>query len=182
MTNGTAAAMLVGGTILGDPPPRDAAAPALRSCAAALEGLSVQAVALSRPFRRPYMTPIERSLAGPVMIFDLAEQLGELRRDEAYRRSRRVGRTLAKSGRLRLTLVALGAGIEVGTHHADSPLTIQLLEGRLTFRAEGQDHELRAGQALFFGPGDAHDIRAIEESALLLTISAIGEDVESEAA
>lgn len=117
------------------------------------------------------MTPLERSLAGPVMIFDLEERLGELRRDGAYRRSGRLGRTLAKSGRLRLTLVALGAGVEAGTHHADSPLTIQLLEGRLTFRADGREHELRAGQALFFGPGDAHDIRALEESALLLTIS-----------
>jgi quercetin dioxygenase-like cupin family protein len=41
---------------------------------------------------------------------------------------------------------------------------------------DGRDHELRAGQVLFFGPGDAHDIRAMEESALLLTISAIGDD------
>jgi quercetin dioxygenase-like cupin family protein len=122
------------------------------------------------------MSPIDRPLAAPMMIFDLSPQLRELRQDESYRRSGRLGRTLAKSGRLRLTLVALNAGVEVGTHHADSPMTIQLLEGVLSFRVNGTDHELRAGQVLFFGPGDAHDIRAVEESALLLTLSALGDD------
>jgi quercetin dioxygenase-like cupin family protein len=122
------------------------------------------------------MTPMERSLTEPMMIFDLAPQLRELRQDESYRRSGRLGRTLARSGRLRLVLVALNAGVEVWTHQADSPMTIQLLEGRIGFRIAGRDHELRAGQVLFFEPGEAHDIRALEECALLLTLSAIGDD------
>jgi quercetin dioxygenase-like cupin family protein len=123
------------------------------------------------------MSPIERSLSAPMMIYDLEPLLRELRQDESYRRSGRLGRTLTKAGRLRLTLVALNAGIEVGTHQAESPMTIQLLEGRLSFRVGDQDHELKAGQVLFFGPGEAHDIRAVEESALLLTLSALGDDV-----
>jgi quercetin dioxygenase-like cupin family protein len=126
------------------------------------------------------MSPIQRPLAAPMMVFDLAPQLRELREDDSYRRSGRLGRTLAKSGRLRLTLVALNEGVEVGMHQAVSPMTIQLLEGRLRFRVEGQDHELVAGQVLFFGPGEAHDIRALEESGLLLTISALDEDASAD--
>jgi quercetin dioxygenase-like cupin family protein len=122
------------------------------------------------------MSPVQRPLTDPVMIFQPDRELASLRQDESYTRSGRLGRTLARSGRLRVTLVALNAGIEVGTHHADSPMTIQLLEGRIGFRVNGTDHEMRAGEVLFFGPGDAHDIRALEESALLLTISAIGDD------
>jgi quercetin dioxygenase-like cupin family protein len=122
------------------------------------------------------MSPVQRPLTDPVMIFQPMRELEQLRRDESYTRSGRLGRTLARSGRLRVTLVALNAGIEVGTHHADSPMTIELLEGRLGFRVDGREHELKAGEVLFFGPGEAHDIRAIEESALLLTISAIGDD------
>jgi quercetin dioxygenase-like cupin family protein len=122
------------------------------------------------------MSPIDRSLAAPMMIFDLETVLRELRSDDSYDRSGRLGRTLAKAGRLRLTLVALNAGVEVGMHQAESPMTIQLMEGALSFRVGEEDHELRAGQVLFFGPGKAHDIRAVEESALLLTLSAIGED------
>jgi quercetin dioxygenase-like cupin family protein len=122
------------------------------------------------------MSPIDRPLAEPMMIFDLEPRLRELREDDSYRRSGRLGRTLAKSGRMRITLVALNGGIEVGTHHAESPMTIQLLEGSLSFTVAGREHELRAGQLLFFGPGEAHDIRALEESALLLTLSAIGDN------
>jgi quercetin dioxygenase-like cupin family protein len=122
------------------------------------------------------MTPMQRTLDEPMMIFDLEPQLQELRRDDSYSRTGRLGRTLAKSGRLRLVLVALNAGIEIGTHQADSPMTLQLVRGRLGFRVSGASYELREGQVLFFGPGEAHDIRALDESALLLTISAIGDD------
>jgi quercetin dioxygenase-like cupin family protein len=125
------------------------------------------------------MSPIQRPLSEPMMTFDLQPTLQELRKDESYARSGRLGRTLGRSGRLRLTLVALNAGIEVGTHQAESPMTLQVLEGRIGFSVAGESHELRAGQVLFFGPGEAHDIRAIEESALLLTISAIGDDARN---
>jgi quercetin dioxygenase-like cupin family protein len=125
------------------------------------------------------MTPMERSLTEPMMIFDLAPQMEELRRDDSYHRSGRLARTLARSGRLRLVLVALNEGVEVGTHRADSAMTIQLLEGRIGFRIGSSDHELRAGQVLFFEPGEAHDVRALEECALLLTLSAIGDDARN---
>jgi quercetin dioxygenase-like cupin family protein len=127
------------------------------------------------------MSSLERPLAGSSLTFDLREQLAELRSEDAYRRSGRTGRTLAKSGRLRMTMVALADGVEVGTHHADSPLTIHVLEGGITYRVEGEEHALQAGQVLYFGPGEAHDIRAVEDSALLLTISAIRDDFQPDA-
>ncbi|HEX7239361.1 MAG TPA: cupin domain-containing protein [Longimicrobiaceae bacterium] len=122
------------------------------------------------------MSSINRPLAGPILNFDLREQLASLRGEEPYARSGRAGRTLAKSGRFRLTLVAMAAGNEIGTHQADSPMTLHVLEGRLHFRAGDDEWEMQGGQVLFFGPGDAHDIRASEESALLITISAVGDD------
>lgn len=122
------------------------------------------------------MSSINRSLAGPILTFDLARQLAELRAEDAYQRSGRAGRTLAKSGRFRLTLVAMAAGNEIGTHQADSPMTLHVLSGRLRFRAADEDYRMNAGEVLFFGPGDAHDIHASEESALLITISALGDD------
>jgi quercetin dioxygenase-like cupin family protein len=122
------------------------------------------------------MSPMERSLTEPVMLFDLQRHIAELTSDDSFERSGRLGRTLARSGRLRLVLVVLKAGIEIGTHHADSPMTIQLAYGRLGFTTGGTPYDLSAGQVLFFGPGDAHDITALEDSALLLTISAVGDD------
>lgn len=125
------------------------------------------------------MTPMQRGLTDPMMLFDLEQHVRELRADDSYVRSGRLGRTLARSGRLRLVLVVIRAGVEVGTHHADSPMTIQPVEGRIGFTFRGNDHELSAGEVLFFGPDDAHDIRAIEDAALLLTLSAIGDDARN---
>ena len=126
------------------------------------------------------MSSINRPLAGPILTFDLQEQIQALRREDTYARGR-AGRTLAKSGRFRLTLVAMAAGNEIGTHQADSPMTLHVLEGGIQFRAGDESHELHAGQVLFFGPGDAHDIRALEESVLLITLSAVGDDYLVEA-
>lgn len=126
------------------------------------------------------MSSINRSLAGPVLAFDLGEQIDALRGEEAYRRSGRAGRTLAKSGRFRLVLTAMASGNVIGTHQADSPMTLQVVRGALTFRTNGEEYTLVEGQVLFFGPGEAHDIRATEDSALLLTLSATGDDFRSD--
>jgi len=117
------------------------------------------------------MSSISRPLTGPNLSFDLDEQVRELRQDEAYQRSGRVGRTLAKQGALRLTLVVLRAGVEVGTHHAESPMTLQPLEGRLRYRVGEEEFEIGQGELLYFGPGHAQDIRALEDTALLLAIT-----------
>jgi len=122
------------------------------------------------------MSSLNRPLSGALLTFTLDEHLAELRRDEAYTRSGRAGRTLAKSGRLRVVLVALAEGCIIGTQQADSPMTVQVLQGHIRFRAEDAEHELHQGQLLFFGPGDANDIRATEETALLLSLSAAGDD------
>lgn len=117
------------------------------------------------------MSSISRPLTGPNLLFDLDEQVDELRQDEAYARSGRVGRTLAKQGALRVTLVVLRAGVEVGTHHAESPMTLQPLEGRLRYRVGDEEFEIGRGNLLYFGPGHAQDIRALEDTALLLAIT-----------
>jgi quercetin dioxygenase-like cupin family protein len=127
------------------------------------------------------MSSINRPLAGPVLTFDLEERLRELRGEESYTRTGRAGRTLAKAGRFRLTLVAMAPGNEIGTHQAESPMTVHVLRGRIRFQAGGESLELHAGEVLFFGPGDAHGIRAEEhETALLITISALGHDFEGD--
>jgi quercetin dioxygenase-like cupin family protein len=122
------------------------------------------------------MSSINRPLAGPVLTFDLEALLRELRAEESYERSGRAGRTLAKSGRMRVTLVAMATDNIIGTHQADSPMTLHVLQGHIRFRTNNQEHELHENEVLFFGPGDAHDIRATEESALLITLSAVGDD------
>ena len=117
------------------------------------------------------MSSLERALTGAHLTFDLSKQIAELRSDAKYVKTGRLGRTLVKEGALRLTMTVLAEGAEVSTHHAVSPMTLQVLEGRLRYRVAGEEHELAEGEFLFFGPGDAQDITALEDTALLLTIT-----------
>lgn len=126
------------------------------------------------------MSSISRPLAGPSLTFRLSEQVQELRRDEAYQRSGRAGRTLVKDERFRVVLLAVADQMEIGTHKADSPMTLHVVEGGLRYRDAGGQYELRAGDLLFFGPGQAEDIRATAESTLLLTLSATNDDFKLE--
>lgn len=122
------------------------------------------------------MTSMSRALTGEHLAFDLGEQIDELRKDDGYVRSGRVGRTLVKAGSMRITLTVVAEGVEIGTHHATSPMTLQPLEGRLRYRLGDEEFEIARGEVLFFGPGHAQDIRALEDTALLLTISSTQED------
>jgi quercetin dioxygenase-like cupin family protein len=117
------------------------------------------------------MTPVSRPLTGRHLTFDLSELIADVRADENFIQTGRLGRTLVKDDALRLTLTVLAAGAEVGTHQAAEPMTLQVLEGRLTYRVGEEHFELGKGEFLFFGPGHAQDIRALEDTALLLTIT-----------
>lgn len=117
------------------------------------------------------MASLTRALAGEKLTFDLRGQAAALRQDDSYLRSGRAGRTLVKAGPMRLTLTVLARGVEVGTHHAESPMTIHVLEGSLRYRVGDDEFELGRGEVLFFGPGHAQDIRALDDTALLLTIA-----------
>ena len=117
------------------------------------------------------MSSLTRPLAGAQLVFDLAGQIAELREDEGYVRSGRIGRTLVKAGPLRLTLTLLNDGVEVSTHHAETPMTLQVLEGGIRYRIDEEDFKLYQGQLLFFGPGHARGIQALGRTALLLTIT-----------
>ncbi len=117
------------------------------------------------------MSPVSRALTGKHLSFDFAEHIAELRRDDHYVQTGRIGRTLVKEGALRLTLTVLAEGADAGTHHAADPMTLQVLEGRLRYRVGDDEFKIREGELLFFGPGHAKDIRALEDTALLLTIT-----------
>ena len=117
------------------------------------------------------MSSLTRALTGEKLTFDLDDQIADLRQDEHYVRSGRIGRTLVKAGPLRLTLTVIAEGVDIGTHHATAPMTLHVLQGRLRYGVDDEEFEMGRGEVLFFGPGHAKDMRALEDTALLLTIT-----------
>lgn len=78
--------------------------------------------------------------------------------------------TLVKTADLELIRLVLPAGKEIPTHKARGEITVQCLEGRVAFTAEGTTHELAAGQLLYLAAGEPHAVKAIQDASLLVTI------------
>jgi quercetin dioxygenase-like cupin family protein len=108
-----------------------------------------------------------------VIELDCASKVAALRTGDAYRGADHSAETVAKQSGLRVVLVALEAGGLMHEHHADSPITVHGLEGRLRIDIEGQSYELTPGRVLVVAAGLAHSVHAIERSAFLLTIGGL---------
>ena len=74
------------------------------------------------------------------------------------------------SADLELIRLVLPAGKEIPTHKAPGEITVQCLEGRVAFTAEGKTQELANGQLLYLTAGETHALKAIEDSSLLVTL------------
>jgi quercetin dioxygenase-like cupin family protein len=78
--------------------------------------------------------------------------------------------TLAKTTNLELIRLVLPAGKEIPPHKAPGEITVQCLEGKVAFTANGTTQEMTAGQLIFLAAGELHAVKGIEDSSLLVTI------------
>lgn len=78
--------------------------------------------------------------------------------------------TLLKTGKIEVVRLVMTAGKEIVQHKAPGEITVHCLEGKITFTALGQTHELTAGQMLYLGAGEPHSVKCIEDASFLLTI------------
>jgi quercetin dioxygenase-like cupin family protein len=78
--------------------------------------------------------------------------------------------TLVKTSSLELIRLVIPAGKEIPSHKAPGEITVQCLEGRISFTAEGRTQELTTGQLLFLEASEPHALMGIEDSSVLVTI------------
>jgi len=111
------------------------------------------------------MSSIERILSGDVLVVDLRDV------PAVVPPSDRSARTLFKTGALRATLVRIAPGGDIPEHHADGPITVQPLEGRIQFTALGGVHDVGPGQLLSIGAGVRHAVASASGATFLLTVA-----------
>ena len=120
------------------------------------------------------------SLDSPLMTFDLPALITQMKREDSWSTEKRNAMTLLKrnaktslKGRdLRIVLIVMQAGMVIQAHQADSPINVQVLEGRLQFSTDSQSVTLGKGQMLTLQAGIRHWVEARGESAFLLTLAA----------
>ncbi len=120
------------------------------------------------------MPAIERALSGDVLTFHIDQELDAADDLEILARSGRTARTLIKDRSLRVTLHLLAPGGAIGEHHADGPITVQVLRGEMTFHAAGRDFHMTRGDLLALDTGIVHSLESRHGAAFLLTVSLAG--------
>lgn len=110
-------------------------------------------------------------MAATAMVFDLAAELEGLHRERSWATGERNGKTLVHEPDFRVVLTAMRAGTRLGEHEADARLAIQTVEGHLRVQLPDRVVDLPANHLLALDRSVPHEVEALEDSALLLTLA-----------
>src|SRR5665213_2513183 len=116
---------------------------------------------------RQHPTP---RFAAPQHQYDLSEVVTKLRQEFEAGQAGHRQETLYKRGPTTVALFLFGHLTRLAPHRTKGVVTIHLLKGHLQVTAEGQVHDLHAGHPVVLAPGVEHDLVALEESQMLLTV------------
>jgi quercetin dioxygenase-like cupin family protein len=119
------------------------------------------------------MSSIRRALNGDVLVHHLTQDERTLDADLLARHGR-TGRTIVKEGPLRLTIIGVAAAGQIPAHSTEAHVTIQVLDGSVTFGAQGSEYSLQTGDVLIIAPGVEHEARSATGATLLLTAVYLG--------
>ena len=111
-------------------------------------------------------------LAEPLLHIDLEREMQQLRQEDSWQRETgRSSKTLAKYPDFRIVLILMKSGTRMRQHRAEGRISIQQLKGQVCIHLADRKMTLSTGHLLVLDCGVLHDVEALEESALLLTIS-----------
>ena len=115
------------------------------------------------------MTKPEPAAGSPA--FELVAVDREMRQEEAYRRDGHTARTLLREEDLRIVLVVVKEGGQIAEHRAAGTVSVHALTGHIQLHLPDKVVDLPAGRLVALERGMRHDVRALAESAFLLTLA-----------
>ncbi|MFN0070083.1 MAG: cupin domain-containing protein [Chloroflexota bacterium] len=113
-----------------------------------------------------------RVLNPAVLAVNFDSEIAALKSESAWQTGGRNAKTLFKEpADLRIVLMVLKSGAGLVEHSAPGPLTLQVMEGRVRVGIGGDRHEFKKGSMVVLEAKRTHDLEALDDSALLLTIA-----------
>jgi quercetin dioxygenase-like cupin family protein len=76
-----------------------------------------------------------------------------------------------KDEHLEVIRIVLTAGMRMPTHAVAGPITVQCIEGEVDIGVDGVNRKICPGDLLYLAGGVGHDLTAIVNSSLLVTIA-----------
>ena len=112
----------------------------------------------------------DRILSGPTITFSIAEEIRRLRQEPEWISGSRNSVTVVKTDNLSIVLTAIKKEATLCGHEVDGPITLQVISGAVKFGVPGKPLTLTAGTVIALDKAIPHDIQALEDSELMLTI------------
>ena len=110
-------------------------------------------------------------LSGQGLLFNLGDEVQSLRGDLGRATGGRAAKTLAKSERLRVTLVLLNGGVTLDPQASAGGSSLHVLEGRLRVQADSRVLEAQPGDLIVLSENLREPIKAEEDAAFLVTVA-----------
>ena len=125
---------------------------------------------MTQPPRRGAMREPGPS-SGPILAFDLAHEIEQLRREEPWQTTGRNAKTMVKQPDFRIVLTVLKKNMKVQEHHTVGRISVQTIAGHIRMRIGKEGVDLPQGHLVALDAALPHDVEAQEDSAFLLTIA-----------
>lgn len=113
----------------------------------------------------------DRPINAELIELDLGAAKRQIRTEPTWENSDRNAVTLFKNETMRIVMIALHKGAEMKTHTAPGVISVQVLEGGISFRTENKSSDLGEGQMITLQAGIPHSVFAGKESIFLLTLA-----------
>ena len=113
----------------------------------------------------------EPRFAAPQHAFDLEALAAQLRQEPQAGEEGHRQETLYKHGLTTVAFFVFGHLTRLPPHRTLGVVMMHVLKGYLQITAEGQVHDLHAGNLLLLASGVEHSLVAYEESHMLLTVN-----------
>lgn len=114
----------------------------------------------------------KHAVTGRSLQFDLEAEVTQLRREDGYAATGHNAKTLVKHSEMRLVLMVLRAGTRLQEHAAEHQVALQVLDGVVRVRLNGGPTQVAAGTLLALDRSVPHDVQAVEDTTMLLTVAA----------
>lgn len=104
-------------------------------------------------------------------LFALADMIRTLRAESAYASSGHSGLLLLKNEHLRVVLEIARKGVAIGEHTVRGPTVVQVLDGSLELRSDGETRIAHAGEMAVVPDARPRTLTAKEDCAFLRVLS-----------
>ena len=109
-------------------------------------------------------------LGNPMLTFDLNAEIKRLREEDAWQGGR-DSKTLVKNQDFRIVLTVMKADALLREHKTTGRISVQVLSGHIRMHVQDKVFDFPVGHLLALDRAVPHDVKALEDSAFLLTLA-----------